>query len=321
MQTAGANEVLAHSESDESLLQDLQAVVNTPAKIVSRAISSRAKQDRLEIHRILGHLPVVREARASRHGSSGAPAGAAVTKAPSMPASSSLQLDATSQGAPHQPRDTAVMAGTALTATLGVPPRTPRAAALRLAVASPRAATPRGATPRGATPRGAVPRAVGAASAPRSADGASPEFHSEPAKREATQRVVAKLAEIGIDPQGMTAADLLQTFYARGSGSSYWLMNRDAEKRLSVRAQTPQSFGGVLTARAHDEVRRARDLPPTHVHECLDRWEVDTLAEVCRSLRHFDDVSKGPTSEYMRMYAKRDYGVELGRKKIMRPPT
>jgi hypothetical protein len=141
---------------------------------------------------------------------------------------------------------------------------------------------------------------------------------------EATQRVIEKLAELGIDPEGMSATDILRIFYARGSGSSYWLGNREAEKRLNmlnVRASTPKSFGGVLKPRAEREIRRARDLPVTNVHEYLDQWEIAFLGDVCRSLRCFDEAAEGFTSEYMKQFTNRQYGAESGRKKHTRPPT
>merc|ERR1719263_1003423 len=117
---------------------------------------------------------------------------------------------------------------------------------------------------------------------------------------EATQRVIEKLAELGIDPEGMSATDILRIFYARGSGSSYWLANREAETRLNIRASTPKSFAGVLNPRAEREIRRARDLPVTNVHEYLDPWEISFLGDVCRSLRCFDEAAEGYSSEYMK---------------------
>jgi hypothetical protein len=144
------------------------------------------------------------------------------------------------------------------------------------------------------------------------------------AQGEATQRVIEKLAELGIDPEGMSAADILRIFYARGSGSSYWLANREAEKRLSmlnIRASTPKSFNGVLKGRAEQEIRRARDLPVTNVHEYLDPWEISFLGDVCRSLRCFDEAAEGFTSEYMRKFQRRQYGEQSGRRKYNRPPT
>jgi len=140
-------------------------------------------------------------------------------------------------------------------------------------------------------------------------------------QQEATKRVIEKLAELGIDPEGMSSTDILRIFYARGSGSSYWLANREAEKRQNVRAETPRSFEGVLKPRAEREIRRARDLPVTHVHEYLDQWEIAFLGDICRSLRCFDEAAEGYTSEYMRMYTRRQYGMESGRKKFIRPPT
>merc|ERR1719326_1333085 len=136
---------------------------------------------------------------------------------------------------------------------------------------------------------------------------------------EATQCVIEKLAELGIDPEGMSATDILRIFYARGSGSSYWLANREAEKRLNIRASTPKSFSGVLKPRAEREIRRARDLPVTNVHEYLDQWEIAFLGDVCRSLRCFDEAAEGFTSEYMNKYTNRQYGAQSGRKKYNRP--
>lgn len=138
---------------------------------------------------------------------------------------------------------------------------------------------------------------------------------------EATQRVIEKLAELGIDPEGMSATDILRIFYARGSGSSYWLANREAEKRLNIRASTPKSFVGVLTPRADREIRRARDLPVTNVHEYLDQWEIAFLGDICRSLRCFDEAAEGHSSEYMNKFTRRQYGAASGRKRHVRPET
>jgi len=138
---------------------------------------------------------------------------------------------------------------------------------------------------------------------------------------EATQRVIEKLAELGIDPEGMSATDILRIFYARGSGSSYWLANREAEKRLNIRCSTPKSFAGVLMPRAEREIRRARDLPVTNVHEYLDQWEIAFLGDICRSLRCFDEAAEGNSSEYMNKFTRRQYGAHSGRKKHIRPET
>jgi len=129
-----------------------------------------------------------------------------------------------------------------------------------------------------------------------------------------------RLAELGIDPEGMASSDILRLFYARGANTSYKSANKEAEMSLNVRPSTPRSFGGVLTNRAHQEVRRARDMPVTNVHECLDKWEIDTLADVCRSIRHYDDESRGSASEYQRSYSRRHYGGRADRKSMIRQP-
>jgi len=240
--------------------------------------------------------------------------------------------------------------GFALLVARGSRAATPRASSR---LGTPRVATPR-VNSRCATPRGQTPRVVGTAvlsgtptkcMQPQAMDIATelaamiatkkavelrggqaqrkPEDEKK-AQGEATQRVIEKLAELGIDPEGMSATDILRIFYARGSGSSYWLANREAEKRLSmlnIRASTPRSFDGVLRARAETEIRRARDLPVTNVHEYLDQWEIAFLGDVCRSLKCFDEAAEGFTSEYMRKFTNRQYGAQSGRKKFNRPLT
>ncbi|CAJ1350340.1 unnamed protein product, partial [Effrenium voratum] len=57
------------------------------------------------------------------------------------------------------------------------------------------------------------------------------------------------------------------------------------------------------------------------VHECLDRWEIDTLAEVCRSLKYFDEEAAGQASTYLRCYGGRQYLETYKRKPFVRPPT
>jgi hypothetical protein len=121
------------------------------------------------------------------------------------------------------------------------------------------------------------------------------------AQQEMTKRVAEELAELGVDPNGLKAGEILQLLYARGGGSSYTQFNREAQSRCNVRVQTPQCFQGMLSERAYGEIRRARDLPVTNVHECLDHWEIEFLADVCRSLKHFGQKCQGPSTEYARM--------------------
>lgn len=140
----------------------------------------------------------------------------------------------------------------------------------------------------------------------------------EEASAVATERMTAKLAELGIDPEGMTAGEILQMLYARGSGSSYWLQNREAAAQCQQRVQTPRTFDRVLNPSAIQQIRRARDMPAANVHECLDHWEIDFLADSCRSLKHVIELSEGPVSEYSRSF---QHGRPLGtvpRKKFVR---
>lgn len=141
------------------------------------------------------------------------------------------------------------------------------------------------------------------------------------AQSEATNRVILKLAELGIDPEGMQAADILRILYARGGGSAYTLANREAEKRLNIQKTMPRSFMGVLTEKGEQEIHRARTLPVTNTHEFLDQWEIGFLGDVCRSLRCFDERNQGLTTEYTRCFNRRQYGEANGRKKYVRPPT
>eukprot|EP00913_Durusdinium_trenchii_P010820 g10149.t1 len=108
----------------------------------------------------------------------------------------------------------------------------------------------------------------------------------------ARTRYLRKLAEVGIDPEGMTAGDILRSHGARDSSTTYRRMNKEAQKKLLVRVKTPLCMRTVLKERAVQEVVAARDKPAEQVHECLDRWEIDTLAEVCRSLKYFDEETE-----------------------------
>jgi len=324
-----------HNASDESLFDDLKHVVTAPREMLSHLVGSRTKEDREELQRILTHLPGIREGRAAR-------ALNKTTKAPEQ------LTPRSARATPLSARGTPALAPPAASAKVPAKPRgtTPRAAA-----------TPRGAAPGSATyvplstPRGgsvqqsrsSTPRSAGSAIIGQVRGASSPSIAEQAAvlkamellgdktvrkpedekksQAEATQRVIEKLAELGIDPEGMTATDILRIFYARGSGSSYWLANREAEKRLNIRASTPKSFVGVLTPRADREIRRARDLPVTNVHEYLDQWEIAFLGDICRSLRCFDEAAEGHSSEYMNKFTRRQYGAASGRKRHVRPET
>lgn len=132
----------------------------------------------------------------------------------------------------------------------------------------------------------------------------------------------ARLAELGIDPAGMTCNDLLRQYYARSQKTAQGHANMEAERRVNVRAQTPRSFEHVFTTQAHQEVRFAQSkVPVINVHQSLDKWEIDVLADVCRAVRHYDEEGRGHTTEYMRHFEKRQYGSVPDRKKWVRKPV
>mmetsp|Transcript_102685 Transcript_102685/g.290385 ORF Transcript_102685/g.290385 Transcript_102685/m.290385 type:complete len:292 (+) Transcript_102685:11-886(+) len=278
MQVAGANEVLAHNASDESLVQDLKQLVVAPDEVISRMVCARTKNDRFQIHHILGHLPAVRTARADRQaiGAGSGPARIPATPGALPPGGASRDAVGTPRVA-CTPRGTAALAGSALMSTQ--------------TSAGPAAAAP------ALTRRGADGRCAFTTTVARKA------WRDESTQQQAEKRIAERLAEIGCDPTATAATEALQTLYARDSHTAYWFMNREAEKRLRVRPHTPQSFTGMLSPQAHKEVRRARDLPVTDTRDALDSSEVDTLADVCRSLRHFDETGRGYRSEYKRSYA------------------
>merc|ERR1712232_425753 len=150
------------------------------------------------------------------------------------------------------------------------------------------------------------------AAAPRLETEFAPQATQTPTSPLASTMPHPLLAELGIDPTGMSANDLLLQYYARRGQTSNKLMNAYAEQRNIIRAQTPRSFDGVFTSQAHHELRHARNAGNTgeavDVHQVLDRWGVDALADVCRSVRYFDEEQKGYTTEYMRHFSKRTYG-------------
>lgn len=122
------------------------------------------------------------------------------------------------------------------------------------------------------------------------------------AQAEATERCRAELAKLGIDMKTMTPTEALNLYHGRGCGSSYTMMTRDVVKGSVERCKTPVCFKSVLRDQASAEVRYARDMPVTRVSESLDHWEVEYLADVCRSLKYFGELAAGTKSEYMRMY-------------------
>lgn len=287
-----------HSPSDESLFHDFKHVLNAPDEVISRVIGARPKQEREELKRILGHLPVVR----TRRGGGGGGRPVMAPQPPSVPR------------VVFEPGVSNMSPPTPLSA---------RASSCSGSARGPPSSRCSG-TPRGLIQRVATPRAASIASTPRAAPGPSASGSQAPASPLAAgaKPTNERLAELGIDPSGMTSNDLLRQYYARSSATSSVVANASAEQRLNIRAQTPKSFEGVFTKQAHHEVRRARHaVPVIDVHQSLDKWEVDVLAEVCRSIRYYDEERKGGTTEYMRHFAKRTYGTVPDRKRHVRKPV
>lgn len=370
--------------SAESLFHDVCLVTSAPTPIVSRAVALRPKPERTELSRILGHLPMIKEARASRYRAKAA----AIAVAEGWKVSESEERELTSTPTPRA-------GGSKSKGTGGAEKITPRGAAyvpsvVSIAPASSTAAKAeqggalpdplqrrkpsfRVQTPRPATPQNSVLQIAGTGLKPKQAwaerpptpwDAAAPaETHdnfqmdkdwlrereaplsvcppasetllpsskAEEAPRaevrsevqeEVNHRVRATLAEVGIDPEGMSAGDILRILYARGGGSSYMLMTREAQKKVQARAHTPLSLDLVLKPSSLQELRQARDKPSEKLDECLDQWEIHTFADMCRSIFHFDEAAKGWTSEYTRMYSPgRGYLTQADRRKYVRPPT
>jgi hypothetical protein len=314
MQLAGMNERIAGmgtplvdrllpSTADKDLLDDLQQITGTkaPKDVLVQTLGSRSNTDRREISRILGQIPMIRDARASRTQPAGCADVLSLSAKPLSPAEP--PQGAKPRSVASTPRNIAtprglLAAGAAVAATprSARTPRTPQAVAAGTLGG---AATISEIRVDGEVPpdlNSAMSEAVDAKS-----DDKIPEAEKQ-AVEIASQRVAERLAEIGADAHEMAPGDLLRMYYSRGSGSTYWHMTREAERRLNAKPVTPRSFQEVLSERAHREVRQARDMPSTHVNECLDKWEVDSLADLCRGVKHFVEAAKGPRSIYRTSY-------------------
>lgn len=365
--------VLGNTPSQLSVFHDLTQATMTTKDVLTKTVGARTEVERKEIARILGHLPVVQEARLARTkmrpgsrpqsaGVGSAPRAACYTPVRVSPtavqaalvlrgetplAAAALEVQplisrpGTAQGlrtvahgsgaatAPSTVLETMLQQcsiplrpATPFAQTVPVRPQTPGT------VAAPR----RPPTPgRNVAKKPELPMSslIGAAppqapEAPVDAEAEERAKELEQQLRKANQRQLQKLAQVGIDAEdvkSMSAGEILHILYSRGSGSSYWQMTREVQKTVNIRPITPNCLGKVLTPRAQADVKRARDMPVHHVHECLDKWEIDTLADVCRSIRHFDEASQSLTSEYTMKYSQRNYGRPYDRKKWVRPPT
>ena len=101
----------------------------------------------------------------------------------------------------------------------------------------------------------------------------------------------------------LTPSDALHALYARQGGSTYTQNTRDIvhNANIHVRVKTPECFEGILDPRAHQEIRNARDMTGSNVHDALDQWQIKVLADVCRSLKQYGQRSYGHTTEYRSM--------------------
>ena len=404
--------VLLHSPSDDGLFDDLHYVAKAVPGIVSKSIAYRGKDDRAEVARILGHLPMVKEARARRlqvfpprcgtpqsarerpqsraeerltpraaaymrPPSAGNPARAVKTPTPrlaqthrtpraSTPKAPRRAWDGLCEERMERPQRCATPStptagppgqATSVASAQGSVPLVPAVAAELdgkiEAKAEVRAGSAGTAATGPATAAAACPPEANSGGPGQAVAGPVPEAWYQQAIQSGVQSAVGgsrlgfsvlplddevpvvnekdveqvqkrylhKLAEVGVDPKGKKAGEILQTLYARGSRTESQRMNAEAQKKVLVRLRTPLCIKTVLKERALQEVKAARDKPADLVDECLDRWEIETLAEVCRSMKHFDEVAAGHVSTYTRSYGGRQYLGKFDRKKYIRPPT
>lgn len=275
-------------------------------ELACQTLKARDKGDKRELRRILGHLPMVIEGRQARH--------SGTAEAASVPAEGATEC--LGSAGPTTPRASA--------SNWKQPPLTPRLTTPRL---TPRDAVKPGSSagPIELTPASVVqPLTTGQVKVLARTTGlsklAAAEFERqkafEQAKMESTLRHKERLAEIGVDPSGLSAADILSLYWTRadGGGTTYMRMTAKAGRDLEVRAATPRCIAELATARGHQEVRKARDVYPERVHECLDKWEIDKLADVCRTSRNIMDAAGGTRSLYTTSFGPRT-------KQFPRPPV
>jgi len=277
---------MAYSDPEPALLQDMQLVMNASPKVLDKTLRVRPQKDRKEIQKLLGRFPMIQGGSGEFHHSD--------EIREIRPQSEASRTS--SHGRAFTPRSPAEALGVAGSARLASP-RTPR--------------THRSVTARAGSSLMKVEEGTQVATLPDTPPsylfgGHKPQFLEDSARRKATQRVHAHLAEIGItDPAASDATKLLHTVYARESSTAAKIMNQEAEKGFSAESKVPQIFSRVLTPRAQEE------------RKCLDARGTDALADVCRTVRHYGD-KKDFASEYMHMYSPTIKGVELPRKAFKR---
>jgi len=270
----------AYEEPDPSLLHDMQLVMNASPEVLDQTLRCRPPKDRKEIQQLVGCFPSV-QSRRGEFINSEEPGEIRAQSAASRPSSHAdrdgkgfTPRGTAKPGSPHTPRSVPARAGSRLM-------KHPVAASTQVQT----------------QPDVALSNLFG---------GQRPLFLEDSARREATQRVHAQLAEMGItDPTNKSGTKVLQTVWAREAPTAYRIMNQEAEKNFSAESKVPQIFARVLTPRAQEERR------------CLDARGSDALAEVCRTVRHYGD-KKDFASEYMHEYSPNIHGVNVPRKAFKR---
>mmetsp|Transcript_633 Transcript_633/g.1303 ORF Transcript_633/g.1303 Transcript_633/m.1303 type:complete len:298 (+) Transcript_633:69-962(+) len=286
-----------HEPSDHQLYKDVAQVVDAPPVIVSHFVSTRTKQDKEQLAKIMSHLPTVKSARR---------AGGAAANAEEPMSERSASKSATPRSQAITPRSTTPRSTVAMQAGSAVLGSSTAGGALGPGAAESQARFEPSLFP------GSLEWKMHHMRKPTERD--------EQMEQECRVRVKLQLARAGIDPDGHTAGELLQHLYTR-HGSTYQAMTSEANRLTEMRAGTPRSFKGVLRQEAEAQIREARDLPSTMVSQHLDQHEIAHIGDVCRSFRHFDEKACGSMSEYTLSFTPRGYQERTGRQPKVLPPA
>eukprot|EP00747_Dinoflagellata_sp_TGD_P169385 gnl/TRDRNA2_/TRDRNA2_198257_c0_seq1.p1 gnl/TRDRNA2_/TRDRNA2_198257_c0~~gnl/TRDRNA2_/TRDRNA2_198257_c0_seq1.p1 ORF type:complete len:324 (-),score=35.62 gnl/TRDRNA2_/TRDRNA2_198257_c0_seq1:155-1126(-) len=304
-------QMMQHEPEDGDLYETLSSLMNAPPRVLSHLVASRSKQDKAELERILQHLPSVRD-RAIQ-----APRMRATTGRLQM-ASKEALASPRPAGSPRPRADEAVGGGGMDAPEAFASPRPRNLPPLQHSPRpTPPTASPRPELPT-ASPRPQLPTVSPRPEQPTASLGSTqPIMSPRPMQQQqtansgmathaASDRTADRLRSIGVDPRRMTAAEMLNTLYARDVGTAYKQMNKEAEKKVSVRVTTPVSFQDVLSPRALSEIKECRDDKTSNTF--LNKWEVNFMADVCRSVRTFENQVQGPQTTYTNCYSRRRYG-------------
>jgi len=128
---------------------------------------------------------------------------------------------------------------------------------------------------------------------------------------ESATPVPRQLVELGIDPKGKTSADILRMLHVRNMSTTYRAATKAVADTMALRPKTPQAFKAVLSHRCVREVREARSVSNENMHLHLDPWEIETIAELCRSVKYHVKTRNEPITTYERDYNPSYYGMLL----------